>query len=162
MTDSDIDRLSDEVLNLIENKNISESTEEKVNKIQNDIQTELDEVRERGAKRDFYLQKMDEKLRKYRDTDEDYDTKPCTCPSPNCPLKDGRIPAKVDMTKGFNRGIAEFRQTHRGQPQILDEVREDWREKKARIKAELRRVIRLIHADDGTPAGSDGSRFVET
>lgn len=159
MTDSDIERLSKEVMNLIENKTLDPDVERRVNDIQNEIQKDLDEIREHGAKRDFFLERMDTKLREYRSEESDYDQKPCTCPSPNCPLKDGQIPAIIDMSKGFNRGMAEFRQTHRGQPQILDDARDAWREKKRRVKNELRRIIRIIHANE-TEEGDN--RFVET
>ena len=143
--DREINELSQEVRSLKHNTALSYEVEEYVNRLQSEVQSDLDRLKEPNAFRDFLLQYVDEQYRDYRDDEKARQEPLCTCPSPSCDLKDGRIPATLNLSNSLSQGFVRFRQEHRGQPIVLDEARDAWRQKKKRIKDNLRHMILVMH-----------------
>ena len=141
--DQEINQLSMELMNVKQSRDMDHEVEDTINRIQSSIQTDLDRIREDDAFRDFLLEYIDEQYHAYKDNEMGRETPLCTCPSPSCELKDGKIPSTLDLAKSLSRGFSEFRQDHRGKPVILDEARQQWRETKRHVKDQLRTCIAM-------------------
>jgi hypothetical protein len=80
----------------------------------------------------------------------------CTCPN-RCPVKEGRLPARLRTATSIDEGMRDYRQVHVGQPLVLDEGYEAYRDLVAHVVTELERVHTAMLREELPPdADTDG------
>lgn len=68
----------------------------------------------------------------------------CTCSNPWCPLKRGRLPARVKMADDTEDGIREYRDQHDGDCRALKDARAEWVEKCSEVKQQLDHSLSIL------------------
>lgn len=119
----------------------------------NQISGELETIRRQDGFQDFALDRILQEREKYRASEDELEDLPygelrddplCTCPNSECPIKEGELPRKIRDADDFETGLREFRQTHRGDPVVLREIRDEYDETVSRVKSTLRRVLSAL------------------
>lgn len=120
------------------------------------IQPDLDQVLGgRVGFQDFLLTYIQREVERFQAEDRDavpYDelreTPLCTCRDFQCELKKGRLPKAIRTTRTLRDGIRRFKQTHTGDPIVLEGTedlpgaRQAWAEKRGRVWY----VLRMLEA----------------
>lgn len=129
---------ADRVYRHLDKQEINEEMKNWANEQLREIQEDLDQVLQfDDGYRDFLLDYVPREVEKFSaDSVEDipYDELRehpiCTCDDFGCWLKAGRLPKTVTEAESVEDGIEEFKQEHRGSPEVLTDAADAWREKR--------------------------------
>lgn len=83
----------------------------------------------------------------------------CTCDDGWCKLKQTELPRPIREAEDVMSGMADFQQSHYGRAVILEEAREELRNRKARCRYVINGV--LIHFRRSCEAPPDGEPLVD-
>jgi len=101
-----------------------------------DVRSDILKIEREGAYRRFLIRYIKDEHRKLGDEREE---PLCTCAN-DCALIRGRLPPQIRGADSLHGGIEEYYLSHSGDPVVLDEADEAWRELKAKVLTELQRV----------------------
>ncbi|QLH83397.1 hypothetical protein [Halosimplex pelagicum] len=131
--DPDISKLADDVERLRTSDRTTPEAEEEAREHLDEVRQEYEQLRGDSAYRQHVLRYIQEERESFQDGERE---KPlCGCRI-RCPVKRGRIPARVRKADSIEEGIHAYQERH-SEAIVLLEAKEDWIEKKARVRKAL-------------------------
>lgn len=109
--------------------------EEWVNRSLRDVYTDIQLLKQDKAFEHFVLDYVQQEYENRASRTEPL----CTCPN-RCPVKEGRLPARIRAADSFDGGIRDYKQHHVGAPVVLKNAYREWRRLNADVIASLERI----------------------
>lgn len=123
-----------------------------------DVEEEFTELVMEGAYQRFLIDHMQAAKESYQDPEGDREEPLCSCDRAFCPIKQAKLPAKVEMADDTDAALMQYQRQHNGDCRILSDARSAFVSKGARVRRGLRRGVGLIRggAPGGEAAVTDG------
>lgn len=138
------------VQSLLDDPSRSKELKTTANAVLHQIRPDYYQIQETKGRTDHLLAYIKREAAKYRASDVDdvpYDSlRPsdeplCTCRSQSCPLQQGQLPARLKNSDDLARDLRDYRHSHAGDPRVLMEADEAWREKIRRVDDALTLLV---------------------
>jgi len=131
--DRDIKSLAEDVDRLRASDRTTAETEEKARELLDDVRQEYQQLRGEAAYRQHVLRYIQEERERFKAGERDIPL--CRCRI-RCPVKRGKIPARVRREDSIEEGIHSYQETH-SEAIVLLEAKEAWVDKIAGVRKAL-------------------------
>jgi len=131
--DPDISTLADNIERLRSSDRTTPEGETEAREHLDEVRTEYEQLRGDGAYRQHVLRYIQEERERFKDDERDDPL--CGCDI-RCPVKRGRIPARVRKADSIEEGIHKYQERH-SEAIVLLEAKEAWLDKKASVRKAL-------------------------